>query len=225
MKKLPFILLILILASSASGAVYKWVDKEGVMNFADDESKVPPDYRNKVEEVNLSKMAPSQAPSETRAVGAQPGKAAIQPPPVAQTLVREGDFAIKLAEALKIGQAKSEAEAENMLASTGITPKNGWIADYPVTPDIIAELEKTVGEAADAKRLPIAKNEALKALRTTAVEFELPIIAEISEYTESPPPTTPEYTPPSAIDNYYDTEGPPVVTYYPPPWDYYYLYA
>jgi hypothetical protein len=229
MKKLPFILLILIFASSVSATVYKWVDREGVINFADDYSKVPPDYRNKAEELNINKMGsptPSQAPSEKITVGAQAGKMATQPPPIAQTLVREGDFAIKLAEAFKIGQAKSEAEAENMLASAGITPKNGWIADYPVTPDIIAELEKAVGEAADANRLPIAKNEALKALRTTAVELELPIIAEVPDgYAEGPPPATSQYTPPSVIDNYYYTEGPPVVTYYPPPWDYYYMYA
>lgn len=229
MKKLPFILLILIFASSASATVYKWVDREGVINFADDYSKVPPGYRNKAEELNINKMgpiSPSQAPSEKIIVGAQSGKMATQPPPISQTLVREGDFAIKLAEALKIGQAKSEAEAEDLLASAGITPKNGWIADYPVTPDIIAELEKAIGEAADANRLPIAKNEALKALRTTAVELELPIIAEVPDgYAEGPPPATSQYTPPSVIDNYYYTEGPPVVTYYPPPWDYYYMYA
>ncbi len=213
MKKLPFILLILIFASSASATVYKWVDQRGVVNFADDYSKVPPNYRNKAEELNLSKMEPS-TPSQT------------QTPPIAQTLVREGDFAVKLVEALKIGQAKSEAEAENMLASAGIAPKNGWIADYPMTPDIIAELENAIAEAADAKRLSMAKNEVLKALRTTAVEFELPIIAEIPEgYTESPPPETPQYTEPSVIENYYYAEGPPVITYYPPPWDYYYMYA
>ena len=213
MKKLLLALLILIFASPASATVYKWVDQRGVVNFADDYSKVPPNYRNKAEELNLSKTEPS-TPSQTQA------------PPIAQTLTREGDFAIKLAEALKIGQAKSEAEAESMLASAGIAPKNGWIADYPMTPDIIGELENAVGEAADAKRLSMSKNEALKVLRTIAVEFELPIIAEIPEgYTESPPPTTPQYTPPSLIENYYYAEGPPVITYYPPPWDYYYMYA
>ena len=230
MKKLLFILLILVFASSAWATVYKWVDKGGVANFADDYSKVPPDYRNKVEEVNVARMGPStppQAPLGKTIVGAQSEEEmAKQPPPIAQTLVREGDFAIRLAEALKIGQAESEAEAENMLASIGIAPKNGWIADYPLTPDIMAELEKAVGEAADAKRLPIAKNDALKTLRTTAVELELPIIAEVPDrYAEAPPPTTPQYTDPSVVNNYYYDEGPPVVTYYPPPWDYYYMYA
>ncbi len=231
MKKHPFILFIFILifASSASATVYKWVDKNGVVNFADDYSRIPRDYRNKVEELNTARMGPStpsQAPSGKTIVSAPSQETAKQPPPIAQTLVREGDFAIKLAEALKIGKARSEAEAESMLASVGITPKNGWIADYPMTPDIIGELEKAVGEAADGQKLALGKNEALKALRTAAVEHELPIIAEgPDEYTESPPPTTPQYTTPSAIDTYYYTEGPPVVTYYPPPWDYYYMYA
>jgi len=231
MKKLPFILFlfILIFASSASATVYKWVDKNGVVNFADDYSGIPRDYRNKVEELNTARMgssAPSQTPYGKTVVDARSQETTKQSPPIAQTLVREGDFAIKLAEALKIGKAESEAEAESMLTSAGIAPKNGWIADYPMTPDIIRELEKAVGEAADAQKLALGKNEALKALRTAAVEHELPIIAEgPDEYTESPPPTTPQYTTPSAIDNYYYTEGPPVVTYYPPPWDYYYMYA
>jgi len=231
MKKLPFIsfVSIFIFVTSASATVYKWVDRDGTLNFADDYSRIPRDYRNQVEELNAARMGsstPSPAPSGKTITGAPSLEAAKQPPPIAQTLVREGEFAIQMVEALKIGRAKNEAEAESMLASAGITPKNGWIADYPMTPDIIGELEKAVGEAADAQKLALGKNEALKALRTVAVEQELPIIVEGSdEYGESPPPTTPEYTTPSEIDNYYYAEGPPVVTYYPPPWDYYYLYA
>jgi len=229
MKKFLFILLIFIFTSSASAAVYRWVDERGVVNFADDYSKVPPDYRNKVEEVSITKMGPS-TPSQTYPgnikVSAQSGKAATQIPPIAQHLVREGDFAIKLVEVLKIGQSKSEAEAESMLALAGIAPKNGWIADYPVTPDIIGELEKAIGEAADAKRLPMGKNEAVKAFQTAALELELPVIAEAPDrYAESSSPATPQYTEPSVVNNYYYTEGPPIVTYYPPPPDYYYLYA
>jgi hypothetical protein len=229
MKKLPIILFIFIFVTSASATVYQWVDKNGVANFADDYSRVPRDYHNKVEELNTARTGSSTAsrgPSEMTIVSAPSQETAKQPPPIAQTLVREGDFAVKLAEALRIGKAKSEAEAESMLASAGITPKNGWIADYPMTPDIIGELEKAVGEAADAQKLPFGKIEALKALRTVAVEQELPIIAEgLDGYDESPPPTDPQYATPSEINNYYYTEGPPVVTYYPPPWDYYYMYA
>jgi len=228
-KKFLSVLFILIFASSASASVYKWVDERGVLNFADDYSKVPIDYRSTVEELNIPKAGPStfsQTSSGNIKMGAQPGKTGTQAPSVAAPLIREGDFAIKLTEALKIGQAGSEAEAESLLASMGIAPKNGWIADYPVTPDIIGELEKAISEASDAKRLPMGKDEALRVFRTTAVELELPIIAEIPEgYAESPYPTTPQYTEPTVINNYYYTEGPPVVTYYPPPLDYTYLYA
>jgi len=229
MKQFLLSILILMFASSGWASVYKWVDERGVVNFADDYSKVPPDYRNKVEDTSIAKMGPS-TPSQTfpeyANVGAQSGTTPTQAPPIAQSLVREGDFAIKLVEALKVGQAKSQAEAESMLASAGIAPKNGWIADYPVTPDVIGELEKAIGEAADAGRLAMGKKEALMAFRTIGVELELPIVAEVpDQYAESPSPTTPPYTEPSVINNYYDTEGPPVVTYYPPPSDYYYLYA
>ena len=46
-----FILLILLIFSlpAYSATVYKWVDKEGVVNFTDDLSKVPPSYRDRVE--------------------------------------------------------------------------------------------------------------------------------------------------------------------------------
>lgn len=141
-------------------------------------------------------------------------------PPVSQVLVSEGDFAMKLATALQIGTPTDEAQAEDMFTSAGIAPKNGWIADYPVTPNIIGELQNAVAIAADSKKLPMGKDEALKAFRTATVEAGLPIVAEVpgndqeSQYAESP-----------AVDDYYSDEGPPVVTYYPPPPDYAYLYA
>ncbi|MGZ3494777.1 MAG: hypothetical protein ACXWM6_09140, partial [Thermodesulfobacteriota bacterium] len=48
------------------------------------------------------------------------------PPPVSQQLVPEGEFAMKLVTALKLGTASNEAQAEEMLTSIGIAPKNGW---------------------------------------------------------------------------------------------------
>jgi len=142
-------------------------------------------------------------------------------PPVAQTLIREGDFAVKLVGALKIGTAKNEVEAETMLGSSGIAPKNGWIADYPVTPDIIGELQSAVTAAADAQKLPMGKDEALNAFQNLIAEFGLAVSpSSIGKYAENQP--QPNST---VINNYYYDEGPPVVTYYPPPWDYYYLYA
>jgi hypothetical protein len=58
MKKLIALLFSFIFASSASAAIYKWVDSEGVVNFTDDESRIPSAYLNKVEEVNIVKMGP-----------------------------------------------------------------------------------------------------------------------------------------------------------------------
>ncbi len=153
------------------------------------------------------------------AVYAQSDQTATKAPSVSQPLVREGDLAVKLVEVLKVGKANNEAEAETMLGASGVAPKNGWIADYPVTPDVIGELQKAVSVAADAKRLPMGKEEALKAFRTATVETGLPIVAETGgNYQET------QYQC-AAADNYYSTEGPPVVTYCSPPPDYAYLYA
>jgi hypothetical protein len=50
MRKLFILLILLIFAAPVYGAtIYKWVDKEGAVNFTDDLSKVPPSYRNRVE--------------------------------------------------------------------------------------------------------------------------------------------------------------------------------
>ena len=96
---------------------------------------------------------------------AQPGQNAQKAPPVSQLLVREGNFAIKLVEVLKLGTAKNEAEAESMLASVGIAPRNGWIADYPLTPDIIGELRNAIGVALDSGKLAMNKDEATMAVQ------------------------------------------------------------
>jgi hypothetical protein len=148
-----------------------------------------------------------------------------QAPPVAQPLIREGDFAVRLAEALKIGMVNSEAEAEDMLTAVGIQPRNGWIADYPVTPDVYGEIWNSMEAAADAGRLPMDKADSERTLYDLAVEEGL-LIADASTNGDSQ--TTLDqaaYPEPSAIEDYYTAEGPPVVSYYPPPADYDYLYA
>ena len=230
MKKLVFILFLCVLVSPAYGAIYKWVDERGTVYLSDDLSKVPPDYRDKVEEMNITKMEPSipsQVPSRKAAVSAQSGGVATQAPSIGQTLIREGDFAIQLAEALKVGQARTEADAENFLASVGITPRNGWIADYPVTPDIIGELQNTIGETADSGKLTLTKEEATKAFQGLLAQQGLPVRADMESQNpgDQPPQNYPQYNDPSVIDDYYTDQGPPVVSYYPPPWDYYYLYS
>jgi hypothetical protein len=151
----------------------------------------------------------------------QSGQKPAGTPPISQTLVPEGDFALKLATALKVGTPTDEAQAEDMLTSAGIAPKNGWIADYPVTPNMIGELQNAVATAADSKKLPMGKEEALKAFQDITTEFGVALAPGSSgEYTENQPQLSP-----ATINNYYYEEGPPVVTYYPPPTDYDYLYG
>jgi hypothetical protein len=153
---------------------------------------------------------------------------ALEAPPVAQALVREGDFAVRLADALKLGSPASEVEAMSALAAAGVAPQNGWIADYPITPDILGELEVTVEDAADAGRLTISRDEALTAFRGLAVEFDLAAVTaapESGDLQGEPPKSYSLHSDPAVVHNHYYSAGPPVVTYYPPPPDYFYLYG
>ncbi len=127
-------------------------------------------------------------------------------PSMGQGLIREGSFAMKLAETFKIGEVKTEAEAESRLAQMGVVPRNGWIADYPLTPDVTAELQKAIGEAADSGKLPMKKDEAIKAFQG--------LIAEIQGQPSEP--SSEEQSPPEAY--YYS------YPYYPYYYPYYYSY-
>lgn len=131
----------------------------------------------------------------------RPGASPVQP-----KLVREGFFAMRLVEALKLGEVQSEAEAESKLASLGVLPKNGWIADYPVTPNVIAELEKAIGEAADSGKIAMKREEAIKVFRNLIGSIE-------NEYAEAEPP--------SGNQPYTESYASPRFYYYP----YYYPYS
>ncbi|MGA2467696.1 MAG: hypothetical protein ABSH06_25540 [Thermodesulfobacteriota bacterium] len=158
-------------------------------------------------------------------IAGQPEQAAAKAPSVSQQLIPEGDFALKLASGLKLGTPTTEVQAEDMLMAVGIAPKNGWIADYPMTPIIIGQVRNTVVAAAALNKLPMGKDEALQTFEGLTAEFGLAIAPGPEQYAEGQPPSDSEYVPPPVINEYYYTEGPPVVTYYPPPWDYYYLYG
>ncbi len=155
---------------------------------------------------------------------AQSGNSTAETPPVAQPLVREGDFAVKLADALKLGTVTSETEAESVLGAAGIEPKNGWIADYPVTPDILGELQTSIAAAASAGKLAMGKDAAMKAAQDVTSEYNLPIETNAIVQQGSVAPAT-NYPESPVINNYYYDEGPPVITYYSPPPDYAYMYT
>jgi len=162
-------------------------------------------------------------------IGVQEGQ--TQPPPVAAPLVREGAFAMNLVEALNVGHPTSEAEAESMLGTVGIAPRNGWIADYPVTPDIIGELEDSIAYAAQAQTISMDQDSALRTLAGVQADAHI----SLSPGLAAPPPaegatgeatsTESSYPDQTVINNYYYQAGPPILTYYAPPPAYYYLYA
>ena len=169
-------------------------------------------------------------------------------PPIEQPLVSEGQFAVKLAAALGLTSSRDEAAAEDSLARANIAPRNGWISNYPMTPDIIEEVRRSAAMAASAGTLRMSEADAARAVGGVSSAMSLPVRAG-GEYPQpgynspgygpgpeyegnpgAPPPGAPangapaQYVEPSEVDGYYSDNGPPVVTYYAPPWDYTYLY-
>jgi len=155
---------------------------------------------------------------------AQSEQATVGNAPLEQPLIREGDMAVRLVEALNLGTTESETEAESILASLDITPRNGWIADYPVTPDIADELRAAVSEAAESGKVAVDKETALRTVQGIMNGYDLPVRADTSGQVAGET-TGPNYPDSTVENNYYYDEGPPVVTYYAPPPDYAYLYA
>jgi hypothetical protein len=157
-------------------------------------------------------------------VYAQSQQTTTKAPPIEQPLVREGNFAVKLVSSLSLGTTEDEVEAENLLSDVGITPRNGWIADYPVTPDIMGEIRQSVIDAVNSKKLSMNEDEALQKVREAKADVGLQIkpYASGEPHDVNPDSTYPET---SVITNYYYNQGPPIVTYYAPPPDYYYLYS
>ncbi len=146
----------------------------------------------------------------------------LQVPPVAQTLVREGDFAIRLAATLNLGLPTDEAIAEEMLAKAGIAPLNGWLSDYPVTPQIIGQLLDSIDKAASEGKLSMTEEQAKNGLFYLSAQMNLPTPAGPETPAKEGAPAVPPNS--QVVDEYYYDQGPPIVTYYPPPVYYGYLY-
>ncbi len=147
------------------------------------------------------------------------------PPPVSQPLVNEGILAVNLVAALGVSSTDDEIEAESVLGDLGISPRNGWIADYPVTPDIIDEVSKSVADAAYGGRLSMTADDALARYNETLATLGLMVRGYGGESGMGKPLSCENYPNPATISTTYTAEGPPVVTYYCPPPDYYYLYT
>ena len=152
---------------------------------------------------------------------AQPGQNEQKVPPISQPFIREGDFAVKLVEVLKLGTARNEAEAESRLASMGIAPQNGWIADYPLTPDIIGEVRRAIGSALDSGKLAMNKHEALMAVQILIDsqwrQLAAPGKEQAREYDDHAPTVSEGYDPYYNPEPYYSPDYPyPYYGYYYP---------
>lgn len=147
-------------------------------------------------------------------------------PPIAAPLIREGELAMKLLPALGLGLAPDEITAESRLGDAGIMPRNGWIADYPVTPDIMGELRRAVSDAADAGVLGLSREQAMAQMEYVSAGLNVSVLPYGGDGSYAGAPSDVEYYPEATvINNYYYTEGPPVYTYFVPPDDYYNLYS
>jgi hypothetical protein len=123
-------------------------------------------------------------------------------PPMEQALVPEGVFAVRLAEALKLGRSPDEAQAESLLGSLGITPANGWITDYPVTPAVLGDIEKSLAEAAEQGKLGFGKRQALALLAEVEKALGLDVTPNLK--TPAGPVRKPENRP---LYRYTDGQG------------------
>lgn len=52
-----------VFVSMAYGDIYKWVDKDGVVNFTDDPTNIPPQYRNRIEKGEREDSQEVEAPT------------------------------------------------------------------------------------------------------------------------------------------------------------------
>jgi hypothetical protein len=103
-------------------------------------------------------------------------------PPIEQPLVSEGAFAKELANALSLDSLHDEAAAENALASVNIAPRNGWISNYPITPDIVDEIRQSAARSASSGSLNMSESEATRTVDSVGVAMNLPVKAAGDQY-------------------------------------------
>ena len=156
---------------------------------------------------------------------AQTSRTQSDAPQVERELVREGYFAVKLGEALKVVSTDNESEAIRELRWFKIEPRGGWIADQPVTPGILRELRKDVTQAAEDDRFFMNTDEALLRFNQVAANLGLTFDsssdadAESDEADNEQPPAAKYYNPypPSSYYDFYPWHP------YPFAWDHWYF--
>ncbi|MDR3570468.1 MAG: hypothetical protein P4L43_20785 [Syntrophobacteraceae bacterium] len=106
-------------------------------------------------------------------VGAQE-KTSSESPPIEHPPVSEGQFAVRLAEALGVASSREKAAAEDSLARANIAPRSGWVSDYPMTPDIIEEVRQSASMSASAGGLNMSEAGAARAVTGVSAAMNLP---------------------------------------------------
>ncbi len=147
---------------------------------------------------------------------------------IAPSLARQGDFALRLAQSLALPNAEDEGGAIRALDALGVHAVDGWMADYPMTPQIVSELRDAVIATAAVGQLNMGVDAALHAYVELVAEFGLPLPADPAPgYAGVGAPATAyiPYCDGTALNYYYDSFGTPVYTYCPPPPAYLYLYS
>jgi hypothetical protein len=147
---------------------------------------------------------------------------------IAPAVVRQGDFALQLAQALALDIAPDdEDQAVYALVALGIEPAMGWQADYAMTPQIVTELRADVADAAATGRLGMDADAALAAFDGLLAELALPLPAEsVPAYAGGAPPVGyAPYCDAGALQSYYGGVGLPIYSYCTPPVAYLHYYS
>ena len=147
---------------------------------------------------------------------------------IAPSVARQGDFALRLAQSLGLPAVEDEEGAIRALNALGIHAVDGWTADYPMTPQVVAELRDAVIATAAAGQLNMSLDAAMSAYAELVAEFGLPPPVDMAPgYAGGGGPASAyaPYCDGTALDYYYDSFGTPIYTYCRPPPAYFYLYS
>lgn len=170
------LLLLAIMVGPTHAAIYVWKDANGVTNFTDNPGTIPGGVK-----------------VEVRSYGApEPVTEASRPPEV----VTQGEFAVRLATELGLGEGLTPVQAADLLSRMRIAPRLGnWELDAPLRQGLLSRLRKLTVAAAIAGRIPIEPEEALFAFdsATALVGISLPEVAtedapELSRRVAEEPP-------------------------------------
>lgn len=140
---------------------------------------------------------------------------------IAPVVVRQGEFAVRLAETLTLETAPDdEDDAIRALVALGIEPAAGWQPDQAMTPQIVTELRADLADAIYAGRLLMEPNAARAAFDELLAELGLPLPAEPAPaYAGTNPPLNSygPYCDATATHYFYGSYGLPIYSYcYPP---------